>query len=77
MAKIKPSPTAHGANAVMPAGELASKKLCANAAPAVIPMMKMPECRLPVPICTRCLPGHPSLSEKQSPESAIPKKFQM
>ena len=60
----------------MALGELASKKLCATAAPAAIPMTNITELRLPVPICTRCLPGQPSPRLKQSPASVMLRKFQ-
>ena len=58
-----------------PLGELARPKLCAKAAPIIIPRTKMAASPSPSPDKNNCLPGQPPARAKQSPARTMPRKF--
>jgi len=61
---------------VTPAADEAIWKLCANAAPVIMPKTAIIESEFPPPASTSCLNGQPPSNVEPSPTSAMPKKFQ-
>ena len=73
---MSPMMTNAGPQGAGPWGVLAVAKLWANAAPAIIPMIKIAASPSPSPERKSCLPGHPPANAKARPANTIPPKFQ-